>query len=248
MATPLPPPGATRPRPPLAPPHPDPPSLNGDAGDTGAGDRSRGDKAGDGSRGDKAADGAGTDVATIALEASPFDAPPLVAPALEPPVLPPPRPEMAWPSVADQRHRRAVLRQRWILVIGFGLIVLAFTQIAYTAWRLGAPQAWVVWTSVALAPAALTALAALCGWRHALKLAVFVTAWQIVIATVALVLRPSVGVPQAVCALAAAAVTAAAWRCIPPEEPPPEPEPGDQPAEAEDPSSATDPPLAKTAG
>lgn len=229
MVTPLPPPGATRPRPPLAPPHPEPPSLNGDAGATGV-------------------DEAAIALETRALDAPPFDAPPLVAPALEPPLLPPPRPEMAWPSVADQRHRRAVLRQRWILVVGFGLIVLAFTQIAYTAWRLGAPQAWVVWTSVALAPAALTALAALFAWRHALKLAVFVTAWQIVIATVALVLRPSVGVPQAVCALAAAAVTAAAWRCIPSEEALTEPEPGDQPVEVEDSSSATDPPLVKTAG
>ena len=162
--------------------------------------------------------------------------------------LPPPRPEMAWPSVADQRRKRAALRQRWILVLGFGLIVVAFAEIAYTAWLLGVPQEWVVLASVAMAPAAITALAALFGWRHSMQLALFVTAWQIVCAIVALVIRPGIGLPQAVCALAAIAVTAAAWRCMPPEEPSPAAADADQPGWVEGSSGATDPPVANTAG
>ena len=159
--------------------------------------------------------------------------------------LPPPKAEMAWPSVDDQRRKRQIRRQCWILTIGFGLIVLAFALIARTAWLLGAPQVWVTWTSVALAPAALTALLALLGWSHAMKLALFVTAWQIVIAIVALVLRPSVGLPQAVCALAAVAITAAAWRSLPPDDQPIAEEP---PEPAMIGSMATEPPRANTAG
>ena len=263
MATSLPPPGAARPRPPLAPPSsPEPPSQNGQS----APDALLGALPPTTSEAPTAGLDAAAPPAPPVLPPPPpeqpageperferFERQPMTVAPLAPPglatdeaSLPPPKAETAWPSVDDQRRKRQIRRQCWILTIGFGLIVLAFALIAHTAWLLGAPQVWVTWTSVALAPAALTALAALLGWSHAMKLALFVTAWQIVIAIVALVLRPSIGLPQAVCALAAVAITAAAWRSLPPDdqatgEEPPEPAPVIG-------SIATEPPRANTAG
>ncbi len=148
------------------------------------------------------------------------------------PLLPPPRPDTAWPDVDDEERKRHARRQRWILVIGYGLVAFALGEISYTAWLLGNPQTWVVWIALTMAPAVLTVLAALTGWRAAMPLAVFSAAWYLVVAIVALALQPSLGLPQVVTAIAAVAVTAAAWATAP----------------AEVQESAGEPPLVNTAG
>jgi hypothetical protein len=137
--------------------------------------------------------------------------------------LPPPRADTSWPSLDDVDRRRKAWRQRAILLIGYALVAVGLGVIANTAWLLGTSQAWVAWTAVSMTPAVLTGIAALAGWRYTLYLALFAAAWYVVVAVVALVLQPSVGLPQLACGAAAVAVTAAAWAASPPQEPEGEP-------------------------
>jgi hypothetical protein len=130
---------------------------------------------------------------------------------------------MAWPSLDDVDRRRKAWRQRAILLVGYSLVAVGLGVIANTAWLLGTSQAWVAWTALSMVPAVLTGLAALAGWRYTLYLSLFAAAWYVVVAVVALVLQPSVGLPQLACGAAAVAVTAAAWAASPPQEPDGEP-------------------------
>jgi hypothetical protein len=66
------------------------------------------------------------------------------------------------------------------------------------------------WSSIAVVPPGLAALAALFGWRLAPVLAVAASVCTALMAAVGLVRQPPVGLPQAVCAIAAVAVTLSA--------------------------------------
>ncbi len=110
---------------------------------------------------------------------------------------------------------------RWILLIGFSLVAVALGVIANQAWLMGIPQSWVWWSSIAVVPPGLTALAALFGWRHAPVLAVAASACTAVLAVVGLLRQPPVGLPQAVCAIAAVAVTLSARAVAKPADPAP---------------------------
>ena len=110
---------------------------------------------------------------------------------------------------------------RWILLIGFSLVAVALGVIANQAWLMGIPESWVWWSSIAVVPPGLTALAALFGWRHAPVLAVAASACTAVLAVVGLLRQPPVGLPQAVCAIAAVAVTLSARAVAKPADPAP---------------------------
>jgi hypothetical protein len=110
---------------------------------------------------------------------------------------------------------------RWILLIGFSLVAVALGVIANQAWLMGIPESWVWWSSIAVVPAGLTGLAALFGWRHAPALAVAASVCTAVLAVVGLLRQPPVGLPQAVCAIAAVAVTLSARAVAKPADPAP---------------------------
>ena len=131
-----------------------------------------------------------------------------------PPSPPEPQPVAAStlpdPAAAEVARDRSWGAARWILLIGFGLVAVALGVIANQAWLMGIPQSWVWWSSIAVVPPGLTALAALFGWRHAPVLAVAASVCTVVLAAVGLLRQPPVGLPQAVCAIAAVAVTMSA--------------------------------------
>jgi hypothetical protein len=117
-------------------------------------------------------------------------------------------PEPGWE--ADELAPRRWTPERWILLIGFGLVATALGVIANQAWLMGLPTSWVWWSSIAVVPPGLAGLAALFGWRHARHLAVVATVTTALMALFGLVEQPPVGLPQLVCALAAVGVTVAA--------------------------------------
>ena len=198
MASSLPPPGASRPRPPLAPPTPGSEPVDLDD--------------------EPLAEAASEAASTTALETADPSEPdvaqpdPVVAERPDPPAvapLPPPRADTAWPSQADEDRERGWRHQRWILSLGFIAVGIALGTVSYSAWLVSAPQAWVVWVAIAVVPAGLTALAAVLGTRLARPLAVVTTIAYFLLAIVALIDQPAVGLPLLVCAIAAAAVTVA---------------------------------------
>ena len=102
-------------------------------------------------------------------------------------------------------------------------MAVALGVIANQAWLMGIPQSWVWWSSIAVVPPGLTALAALFGWRHAPVLAVAASVCTAVLAVVGLLRQPPVGLPQTVCAIAAVAVTMSARAVAKPAGPGPMP-------------------------
>jgi hypothetical protein len=94
---------------------------------------------------------------------------------------------------------------------GFALIAFAIGQVAYTSWVLGQSGSWTWWTYVALLPAIVAALAAVFGLPHLAQISLVAAVWYVLLAIAVLVLAPSLGLPEVVCALAAIAVAAAAW-------------------------------------
>jgi hypothetical protein len=137
-------------------------------------------------------------------------------------------------AVAPDRSGQEVDRRswglgRWVLLVGFSLVAVALGVIANQAWLMGVPNAWVWWSSIAVVPPALTALAALFGWKHALALAIVATVTTAVVAVVGLLRQPPLGLPQLVCALAAVGVTVSARAIAGPGVSPPSTEPGGMP-------------------
>ena len=188
VATSLPPPGASRPRPPPAPPSAEP-------------------RAPRPSPEPAAAPATVTSTSTsTSRPGAPRPAPPGPRPS---PVArrrrqrrpPPPGPHPARTSTFPTRPRRGrsrplVGRGAVILLIGFGLVAVALGVIANQAWLMGIPQSWVWWSSIAVVPPGLTALAALFGRRDAPVLAVAASVCTVVLAAVGLLRQPPVGLPR----------------------------------------------------